>query len=273
MKEYRIGEFARYLGVTPDFLKHYEDQGIISPSRRDSGYRYYPFNTTMLLLECIRLRNYGLTLREIRDILTAHRLESTAVNRRLQENVVHMQEEILLDEALTRDYRSFLEWRKPLEHSDSDWDIRWSEPMVFLPHTDRYDFLEDPRIYELLKSWMSYIPVVKSTMKVERSGQVTWGFILEEEILQQLGLPENGVLQRIPSTKIFYYKFRGRLMDTADEHFDSPEHPAFRTLHSLNLQPEDAYFRTLLMPADWKQDIRYQYGFYAIPIRTASGSA
>ena len=39
MKEYRIGEFAKYLGVTPDLLKHYEDQGIIRPSRSDSGYR------------------------------------------------------------------------------------------------------------------------------------------------------------------------------------------------------------------------------------------
>ena len=52
IKEYRIGEFAKYLGVTPDLLKHYEDQGIIRPSRSDSGYRYYPFNTTMLLIEC-----------------------------------------------------------------------------------------------------------------------------------------------------------------------------------------------------------------------------
>ena len=52
IREYRIGEFAKYLGVTPDLLKHYEDQGIIRPSRSDSGYRYYPFNTTMLLIEC-----------------------------------------------------------------------------------------------------------------------------------------------------------------------------------------------------------------------------
>ena len=48
IREYRIGEFAKYLGVTPDLLKHYEDQGIIQPTRSDSGYRYYPFNTTML---------------------------------------------------------------------------------------------------------------------------------------------------------------------------------------------------------------------------------
>ena len=96
LKEYRIGEFAKYLGVTPDLLKHYEDQGIIQPGRSGSGYRYYPFNTTMILIECIRLRNYGMTLREIREILTAHKLDNAAVSRRLSENVDHMKEEILL---------------------------------------------------------------------------------------------------------------------------------------------------------------------------------
>ena len=69
MKQYRIGDVAKYLGVTPDFLKHYEELGLIHSVRRENGYRYYPFHETMFLIECIRLRNYGMTLREIREIL------------------------------------------------------------------------------------------------------------------------------------------------------------------------------------------------------------
>lgn len=41
---YRIGDFAKYLGVTSDFLKHYEEAGLIDVVQRASGYRYYPFN-------------------------------------------------------------------------------------------------------------------------------------------------------------------------------------------------------------------------------------
>ncbi len=48
-----------------DFLKHYEDLGILTPSRSESGYRYYPFTATMILIECIRLRNFGMTLRAL----------------------------------------------------------------------------------------------------------------------------------------------------------------------------------------------------------------
>ena len=268
IREYRIGEFAKYLGVTPDLLKHYEDQGIIQPTRSDSGYRYYPFNTTMLLIECIRLRNYGMTLREIREILAAHQLDTAAVSSRLAENVEHMKEEILLDEALTADYEEFLAWQAPLSERDFDWEIRWSKPMAFLPHTDKYDFLQDPRIYEILKSWMSYIPSVKSSMKAERNGRITWGLLVEERMIRQLKLPVNDIVEFYPPYKVFYYKFRAPLMHSSFENFDTPSHPAFQALRELNLEPRNGYFRTTLMPADWQRDIGYQYGYYAIPVKT-----
>lgn len=268
IREYRIGEFAKYLGVTPDLLKHYEDQGIIQPTRSDSGYRYYPFNTTMLLIECIRLRNYGMTLREIREILAAHHLDTAVVSSRLAENVEHMKEEILLDEALTADYEEFLAWQAPLSERDFDWEIRWSKPMAFLPHTDKYDFLQDPRIYEILKSWMSYIPIVKSSMKAERNGRITWGLLVEERMIRQLKLPVNDIVEFYPPYKVFYYKFRAPLMHSSFENFDTPSHPAFQALRELNLEPRNGYFRTTLMPADWQQDIGYQYGYYAIPVKT-----
>ena len=268
IREYRIGEFAKYLGVTPDLLKHYEDQGIIQPTRSDSGYRYYPFNTTMLLIECIRLRNYGMTLREIREILAAHQLSTAAVSSRLAENVEHMKEEILLDEALTADYEEFLAWQAPLSERDFDWEIRWSKPMAFLPHTDKYDFLQDPRIYEILKSWMSYIPIVKSSMKAERNGRITWGLVVEERMIRQLKLPVNDIVEFYPPYKVFYYKFRAPLMHSLFENFDTPSHPAFQALRELNLEPRNGYFRMTLMPADWQRDIGYQYGYYAIPVKT-----
>ena len=268
IREYRIGEFAKYLGVTPDLLKHYEDQGIIQPTRSDSGYRYYPFNTTMLLIECIRLRNYGMTLREIREILAAHHLDTAVVSSRLAENVEHMKEEILLDEALTADYEEFLAWQAPLSERDFDWEIRWSKPMAFLPHTDKYDFLQDPRIYEILKSWMSYIPIVKSSMKAERNGRITWGLLVEERMIRQLKLPVNDIVEFYPPYKVFYYKFRAPLMHSSFENFDTPSHPAFQALRELNLEPRNSYFRTTLMPADWQRDIGYQYGYYAIPVKT-----
>ncbi|WP_031075396.1 MerR family transcriptional regulator [Streptomyces sp. NRRL WC-3742] len=37
----RIGELARRTGVTPRALRYYEEQGLLTPERRPSGYREY----------------------------------------------------------------------------------------------------------------------------------------------------------------------------------------------------------------------------------------
>ncbi len=270
MKQYRIGEYAKYLGVTPDFLKYYEQMGIIRSERSESGYRFYSFHTTLDLIESVRLRNYGLTLRQIRDVLNGQSTGNAEMEALFEQNLDRLQQEILLDEALTEDYRNFLEWKEPLEDSSEYWEIRRSRPMLFLPHTDDYDFLHDERIYELLNTWMSYIPIVKSSMKAEPDGNVTWGFLADEGMSGRLRLPINSVVEHIPAQRVFYYKFRTGLLRMSEEHADNPEHPAFRTLRSLGLEPEGSYFRTALMPADWTQRRNVKYGYYAIPLRAGA---
>ncbi len=267
MKQYRIGDYAKYLGVTPDLLKHYEDMGIIHPTRSESGYRFYSFSTTNELIESIRLRNYGLTLREIREVLTEHSVDNERMGRLFEENLERLRQEIRLDEALAEDYAAFCLWREPLERRDWDWEIRWSRPMCFLPHTEHYDFLQDPRIYELLNIWMSFIPIVKSTMRADPDGGCTWGFVAEESAVKRLQLPVNEVVERIPSRRIFYYKFRAPLLKMSEESAENPAHPAFQLLRSFGLRHKGAYYRTLRGPADWQKNLGYQYGFYAIPLK------
>ena len=41
---YHIGEFAEYMGVTPDFLKHYEECDLLDVHHRENGYRYFNFD-------------------------------------------------------------------------------------------------------------------------------------------------------------------------------------------------------------------------------------
>ena len=267
MKQYRIGDYAKYLGVTPDLLKHYEDMEIIESSRSESGYRYYPFHTTLFLIESIRLRNYGLTLREIRDVLTAHTMDNVRMEQLFENKMELLRQEILLDEALAEDYAAFLRWKEPLETQSADWEIRRSRTVYFLPHTDGYDFLKDPRIYEILNQWMSYIPIVKSAVRVGEDGKPVWGFLADERTVSRLQLPINEVVKEYPPQKIFYYKFCDRVLKSADERSDNPEHPAFQKLRSLGLESTGPYFRVSLMPGDWEQRLDYQYGNYAIAIR------
>jgi hypothetical protein len=98
--------------------------------------------------------------------------------------------------------------------------------------------------------------------------RVLKGIHQARRIIRQLKLPVNDIVDFYPPHKVFYYKFRAALTHSSSENFDAPAHPAFQALHALNLEPLDAYFRTTLMPADWQKDLGYQYGYYAIPLKS-----
>ena len=267
MKTYKIGEYSKYLGVTPDLLKHYEEQGLIESSRSESGYRYFSFHMTSRLIEIIRLRNYGMSLRDIREIVSRHSIDTPEVTGRIQKNIETLRQEASLDMELIEDYEHFLRWSEDLKQQTSDWEIRRSHAMYFLPHSTEDQFLEDPRIYQLLKEWMSYIPIVKSATKIEQNGTIIWGLIIPQDKQKALGLPLNSVVQTIDSCKIFYYKFRGPVT-RMEQLKQIDQHPAMQLLAAMNLQPAGSIYRTLLMPSDWKSGIRSQYGYYAIPLKS-----
>ena len=67
------GEFASAMGVSKDTLFHYDDIGLFCPEKvSENGYRYYSIYQ-METFDTIRmLRDLGMPLKEIRDML-AHR--------------------------------------------------------------------------------------------------------------------------------------------------------------------------------------------------------
>lgn len=67
------GEFASAMGVSKDTLFHYDDIGLFCPEKvSENGYRYYSIYQ-METFDTIRmLRDLGIPLKEIRDML-AHR--------------------------------------------------------------------------------------------------------------------------------------------------------------------------------------------------------
>jgi DNA-binding transcriptional MerR regulator len=65
------GETARRLGVTTKALKVYEREGLIVPHRAESGWRLYGPLQLARLYQIIVLRDLGLPLRSIRELLAS----------------------------------------------------------------------------------------------------------------------------------------------------------------------------------------------------------
>ena len=271
---YRIGDYAKYMGVTPDLLKHYEEVGILVPERSKSGYRYYPFTHSHVLMSCIRLRNYGLTLKEIKDALcressdpdAAARLtdETNAVIRR---NLGQLKSQISHTELLLKNHDEFLPEKAILDKNGSDWSIRMSEGVYFLPHTLGSDFLDDPLIYEILRYWIREIPIVKSAVRITQQGECIWGLMIKEYYAKELHLPLNDAVKYFPPVRTYFYYTKSLRIRSADESEQNLSHPAFRNIHTMNLKPAPSYLRVEMMPAEWSSDFQHShYACYLIPV-------
>ena len=65
-----IGELAKELGVTSKTLRHYEAKGLVPPAERTAkGYRTYSSVAVRRARLVIGLRNLGLSLETIQDVL------------------------------------------------------------------------------------------------------------------------------------------------------------------------------------------------------------
>ena len=67
----KIGEFAKITGMPLSTLRHYDKEGLLCPDYVDhfSGYRYYSTDQIGQVQKIELLKNGGLSLKEIRDIL------------------------------------------------------------------------------------------------------------------------------------------------------------------------------------------------------------
>jgi DNA-binding transcriptional MerR regulator len=66
-----ITQLCRQFGVTPRALRYYEEEGLLSPRRKDQA-RIYSHREKVRLQLILRGRRAGFTLREVRDLFETY---------------------------------------------------------------------------------------------------------------------------------------------------------------------------------------------------------
>ncbi|HEY8303444.1 MAG TPA: MerR family transcriptional regulator, partial [Solirubrobacteraceae bacterium] len=99
----RIGDVAKLAGTTPRTIRYYEEIGLLpdAPGRPSGGHRLYTGEEVERLREVMRLKELlGVTLDELKDLLTAEEARA-AVRAELKREDVHPERRReLLEEAL-----------------------------------------------------------------------------------------------------------------------------------------------------------------------------
>ena len=82
--DWSIQEIARLAGTTSRTLRHYDDIGLLSPSRiASNGYRHYDGQALVRLQRILLLRELGLGLPQIAEVLERERSEASALETHL----------------------------------------------------------------------------------------------------------------------------------------------------------------------------------------------
>ena len=70
----KIGDFSRMSKVTVKALRYYEKEGLLTPKYVDenNGYRYYETSQLIEISRIIYLKQIGLTIAEIKQIIIKH---------------------------------------------------------------------------------------------------------------------------------------------------------------------------------------------------------
>jgi DNA-binding transcriptional MerR regulator len=83
--EWSIQQIARLAGTTSRTLRHYDDVGLLRPARTaPNGYRYYDGTSLVRLQRILLLRQLGLGLPQIADVLAEPAEEANALESHLE---------------------------------------------------------------------------------------------------------------------------------------------------------------------------------------------
>ncbi len=82
--DWSIQDIARLAGTTSRTLRHYDSVGLVTPTRiGDNGYRYYDERALVRLQRVLMLRDLGLGIPAIADVLAGQRDDAAALTTHL----------------------------------------------------------------------------------------------------------------------------------------------------------------------------------------------
>ena len=260
MKKYKIGEFSKKVGVTQEFLKHYQNNGILIPNEiTEAKYRYYDQRNASTVLEIIKDKNYGFSVKEIEQVF---RHSSTdQVLTLMEPKIEQMKRQLIFMQGVIAEYEKLKTFCE--ETRQDQWLVKATDAFYFLPHVDVHGFVEDPFIYEILPAWIQHMPIVKSCQRcpADQPEDYVWGLSVPQQAADQIQLPVNSSVQLCPRRQFFEYHSIFALGKSKE----NPLQKALAQMRLLGLKPVDSIYRNILMYTEYQSDGTVEHSILYIP--------
>jgi DNA-binding transcriptional MerR regulator len=210
MERYTIGEFARRMGVSTDFIKYYEKYGLLQSYQDPSNrYHYYDFSQSQLVLAIQYLRGLGFSAKEIVDLAKAGSQET--VIGIFQEKKEEVQKEIFRQQYVMNQlhyYTTALHVESP-----GTWYVVQTPALYFLPHTTNENYIQNDLTTQLIREWSKYIPYVygldrwiyDADTKKSCYPSMQHGRAIDAALAKELGLSTESPVLLLPEQRCIVY--------------------------------------------------------------------
>lgn len=206
MKKYRIGQFAKMMCVSLDFIRFYEEKGIImSTVDADNHYHYYDISQAEIINKIKQYRKLGYNVNETIDLIKNSDKDQVL---QLYASQADTQRKNLKKSAFAIQYLDFLQ--TALSVKDGTWYISLKPAIWFLPHTRDDNFLETPGVLSSFRDWAEQIPFTFSMDRwvIDAEGTlkaIYHGRAIECAVAEDCGLQPSAPAEFYPARRCMEY--------------------------------------------------------------------
>lgn len=194
----KIGAVSRLLDIPVTTIRFYEEEGILAPERRESGYRDYAMLDVFNLMECIRYRNMGLSVKEVARAL--HDEEVPYLRDRIGESIGRIREEMAQSHLLLSNLEELSSQLDTLSwNAGRRWAVKVPSRSYVVMGRDTPGAYGQPELSpKVFQAWVSRLPFTYGAylfQEGEAPAQVLMG---EEQVCRGFGLLEEGEVHGLP---------------------------------------------------------------------------
>lgn len=193
LREYKIGDVSKLLGLTPEAIRYYEDHGIITPKKSEkTGYRYYNVWDIHILIHARSYRQYGFSLAETAALL--NQSGNAELLSHLDEKEAELERALIEQMKLLRAIRDKKEHIGQMEGLLGRFRVEQSPEIYRLDTEQNYELYKSREAMELMRDWVNRAPFVFPSGLFRReaveagSSAYSFGLGIDRQYAEALGL-------------------------------------------------------------------------------------
>ena len=208
MKRYRIGEFAKRMSVTLDFIRFYEEKGLIeSTVDPRNNYHYYDVSQSEIIYKIQQYRNLGFNVSETVELIRhANKDQMLAMFGARSE----AHSNAIVRSRYAINYLDFLQ--RALSTQNGTWYISRLPAFWFMSHTLGDDYLDSLSIQSTFTMWAAEVPLNFSMTKwaLNNDGALSalyHGRAMEQSVAKEFNFVPHNAVELVPEKRCIEYYF------------------------------------------------------------------